>query len=319
MAKDIGGPGGSGGPLGDAASLNIPDVTEGRNQIDYGTRNENNEAFTPANIRTTNTDSLETIKVIFQAQLDDLLLVKQSEDDDVFTIIAKPPLLRKSEFDTEGEENESGEILAYIGNGIRTKIVNGIEIQEEIYPSYVIGEDLFAFQVEDSGVTSINLQEINMGARRWEDRTPKTKYFRVLNIDRDTYDCREWDWLLNNGSGGEKVDAEGNPVDETVIAKPVEIRGTFWDFTLNGGNEILNIQYDVQGGSEEGDSFTSRLSQNGTVEEDEDQIIIPPFATGVTIIRADYVPEGTGAYREGTQAIWQDCNDAGRAFALEFE
>jgi hypothetical protein len=151
--------------------------------------------------------------------------------------------------------------------------------------------------------------DLNIENRGWENVEPEFQYFILRNRDKDTFWCSRF-----NMSQFAAIDPDG---DQILVAKPYELRGTFW-----AGKSIAGIGYTVNGGSGEGDSHNSRIASDGNTSNDETQDVTPVWQTGTgdndTVILARFMPEGTGAFRNGEQAMWQDVNDGGRAFAQRF-
>jgi hypothetical protein len=305
----------------DATALSLPDVTEGRAQIDYGTR-PNSEAFDPVLLGLGLLDTPPGRLFQIALVLDDYIIgyevtydVDGEEviDDANLTIIVKPPTLRKSEYDTDGETDSDGFIVTGVTGQRRSRedVVGGFTVYETIQPAYTTGERIHAIETDASGIPGINLIDINNDGRTWEPEEPDVQYFVIDEVDKDTFNCYVWNQRT-------KVAVIPEDSSTILIAKPVELQGTVWD-----GKTINGIDYDVNGGSTEADPFTTRDASDGNSANDEIQDITPVWRSNtsgddITVIQARYVPTGTGAYRNGEQSVWQDMNNGGHAFALRF-
>lgn len=324
----------------DAAASVQPNKNANRTQADYGTRNENNEAFVPTELSSSEGISATTFGMVVQTQLDNVLTVRHPDDPDTLIFIAKPPHLRKENNDTEGEENDAGEIIEYGIDGIqgtrkRTLSSNGgtIDLLEVIEPQYTVEDLIFIAQVDDSGLTAVTLQDLNLAARRWVSSEPLYKHFVITDFNRDTFECQEWDFTLNAGAGGQKLGPDGEVLPAVQVAKTYDVRGTSWskDVPEPEGPGLTQTpdgaRYTTVGATDETGPHIERAGFRSesfpTPNTDEQQEITPPWfdaSEGVwaTIIRSVRVDTGTGAFFEGVQSIWQDTNEGGHAFAEKF-
>lgn len=299
----------------------------------------------------------DVAKYIFKSALNDTIscnvvsIVEQDEVESGTRVnIAKPPHIR-STVDTDGEE-VNGEIITYApdellnqqGTRKREFESNGgtVTLFEKIDPPYTADETIIAASVQASGVAGIRFQDLNVQARRWVNIEPRYKYFVIRSIHRDVFQCYEWDFTRNDApwkQGGPKLKPDGvTLVDDVDVAKPTNLKGTRWSNAAPpagvGTEENPDgVEYVVDGSTDDNDGehnarIATRDSDNpNTVENQE---ITPPWfdldtiginnakAFWSTVIRAVRVDEGTGAFRNGIQAIWQDTNDGGHAFAEKF-
>ena len=303
----------------DATTLNLPDVHEGRSQSDYGARPETSEAIDPVNLPTSTTEQDPGRQFKILIDLDEMLvcheLYKDSngdeEEGDIFFYIAKPIELRKSTFDTDGDPNDDGFIVSLVSSGRRSKEANGYTLYQVVSPAYSIGSSVYAVAIENSGVSGATFIDINNDARHWVNEEPAHRYFIIDDLDRDTFDCWEWDPVTKTA-----IIPDGAPSDERyLVAKVPILRGTSWDQqTIDG------ITYDA-GTVTESNSHDYREADDGSTTEDQE--IIPVWLEGstfpnITVIEAEFIETGTGAYRDGVQALWQDKNSGGHAFSEKY-
>jgi len=323
---------GRGGPGGDAAPISKPNPNDSRGQSPQSSPPTIPAKLPITNFTVVSDDDFSVAQFVFQGQFDEFVIghaitetggVEVESGSNV--TIAKPPQFRKSVVDTGGVE-VNGEIVTYApdetgklqGTRKREFESNGtvITVIEKIDPPYFSGDRCYVAESQTTGISGISLIDINVQARRWKDIELDHKYFQITDVNRDTYTCQEWDFETN----AQKLNAQSVLLDAVEVAKPHDLRGSTWDFTLNGSTLIEGKQYDVDGGTAETDSFNARngLDEAPNPDETEDQEVLPRWLVDVTIIRAAYIPNGTGAQLAGVQSVWQDTNDGGRAFAEKF-
>lgn len=297
----------------DATPLNLPDPVEGRAQIDYGTRPNFNEGFTPTPLSESIIQTYEVREFELVAQVDEALLVKEitvdSDGEEVtledFFFVAKPWQLRRSYKDTDGDVNSSGQIIEWISSS-RIKITKDTrEWYQIVDPPYVVGEKLFAGRSEYTGVSGSSLIDLNTDARQWVNEEPELRWVQIDVLHKDTYNCRLWD--ITNDTA--LLDAEGQE-QFIEVAKPHILRGSTWkDATING------ITY-TTGDTAETDTFKSRTATDSPDSETQD--IIPEWLTDTTLLLVRFMPEGTGAFFNGVECVWQDTNNGAHAFTERF-
>ncbi len=291
------------------ANPSVQDVTEGRTEADYGTRPDFIEAFPPTRLASSGLDLNPGRQFQVISIADEIIFANEVTLDEGVEVIgasivfiAKPIDLRKSTYD--GTVDSDGFTLASVTASRRSLIKNNLTLFEIIFPAYNVNDRIFAIESEGTGVTGITFLDLNNSSRVWINEEPRYKYFQIVDTDKDTHDCREWDFATN----AQKIDSEGVLLPEVLVAKIHDLRGSTW-----AGNTIAGVAYTSTDGTGEGDGHETRQGV-GTVTEQ--QLIIPEYLNNVTIIRASFVEIGTGAFRNSIQAIWEETS--ARAFSKAF-
>lgn len=323
---------GRGGPGGDAAIINTTNPNLSRSQTTQSSPPTPPAPLPIANASVATADEFPVAQYLFQGEFEEylivhLLTVDATTGDEVEggtnITVAKPPQFRKSTIDTDGDE-VNGEIVTYApdelnnvqGSRKREFDSNGgpVILLEKIDPPYLPEDRIFAAESQSTGVTGVTFLDGNIQARRWVNIEPAFKYFQITNVDKDVFRCQEWDFALNAGAGGQKLDAQGVLLDEVLVAKQHDLRGSTW-----AGQTIDGIDYAVDGGGGEDDPHADRIGTDTAPfpDETEEQEVLPRWVNDASIIRATYMVAGTGAFRGGVQAMW-DTGDTSRAFAEKF-
>lgn len=322
-----GGNEGEGGPLSDAAVISKPNPNSGRAQSDYRTRANASEQLPTSIASVADADESSVHQYTLIAEFNDYLFCRLlTTVNGVETvgesnyIVAKPGLFRKTEVDTDGEE-VNGEIVTYAPDGIqgtkeRENVEGGYSLFEHIYPSYTLGDRIYAAECEFTGLVNVQLIDLNTAGRSWKSIESGHKYFVIDDLDRDTFDCWEWNpidkvAIIPDGAPGE---------DRYLVAKPMILRGSYWHDQQIGGTFYDAGDVDESGSHDYRDAGDN-IEFDGIVEHQE---IIPEWLDGstfpnITVIEAEYIETGTGAYRNEIQAYWQDKNVGAHAFAEKFE
>ena len=299
----------------DATVLSLPDVHEGRAQIDYGTRPDTIETFPPIALASDLDDPNPVREFIVFADTDEFLIVREiflndegnEIESDTLSFVAKPNELRKSTYDDilDSDNFLQTSLAPNFRSLVRTTDSNVFTRLEEVFPDYTVGSRIFAIASESTGLPGIFLMDLNNDVRRWVSNEPAEKYFQITDINKNTFICREWDFLTD----AQKVDGEGELLPIVNVAKLIELRGDTWVNETIGG-----VSYVAVGGSGEEDPHILRSANSGS----EQQEIIPPIFVDVSIIKAKRVDIGTGAIINNLEALWEDTGQS-RAWSEIFE
>ena len=302
-----GGNEGEGGPLSDAASLDVTNRNDNRSEADYGLRPNVVESLPIRNPTTTTADDFSTSQFLFQAELDDRITVHSFDangEGTVNIIIAKPGELRVT---IDDKVLADGTVISRVSAN-RRKITKGtLEYFEVVSPAYALDDLIYASITPATGIVGVTLIDLNTAARRWVPEEPKEQWFIVLDVNKDSLSCRRWDWA----TGAAIIpDPDTGPID---VAKPIELRGTEWE-----GLVIAGVTYASTDGTAEVDGHITRNGDDGAT--DENQEIIPVYQEGVTTgskILGERSDTGTGAIRSAVELLWQDKNQGARAWSQE--
>ena len=315
---------GEGGDATDAAVIDKVNQNDNRTVATQGSPPTPPEPLPTVDATLDTGDQFSTKRNLFQTEVNDLIVCHSltgdtDEEGGVDINIAKPHHLRKTTVDTNGVFVD-GIKIEYTGAGRRTVTFEALQggefvFEEKIDPAYTIVDQIIASQMESTGVAGITLQDMNIQNRQWASLLPKERYFQIVEINKDTMWGQEWDYETD----AQKVDAEGTLLERELIAKPSLIRGSFWD-----GKTTNDAAYTVEGDGSEAGPFNVRSgSYDGPAVPEtpssEEQEITPPWVENETIIKAMRMDDGTGAFRDSVQPVWEDSNDGARAFAEIFE
>ncbi len=292
----------------DATSLSLPDVHEGRTQIDYGTRPDAIETLPPVALTSETEDPNPIREFNVFVETDEFLIVKEifiddngdEVESDILSFVAKPIALRKSTYDgiEDADDFLQTSITSNRRSLVRTNSGNTFTRFEEISPEY-FGSRIFAIAATGTGLPGISLLDTNNDLRRWVSDEPRNKYFQIIDINKDTFVCQEWDYLTD----AQKLDEDDVLLPAVNVAKLTELRGSFW----NGLTEEGRL-YTVVGGSNEADPFILRTAFKSPDTENHE--IIPPVVVNSSIIKTERVDNGTGAIRSNTESLWQDSGNS---------
>lgn len=306
IQRNIGGGNeGEGGPLGDAASLDTTNRNDNRTQADYGIRPTVSEELPITPPTTSTAEDFSTSQYSFQTELDNSILAHSLDNNGEGTVniqIAKPPELRVSIYERTLAD---GTVITKESAGRRKLLKGTLERFEVIDRAYIKGDLIYAVVTPASGVSGVTLLDLNIDARRWINEEPTEQWFIVIEVNKDTLECRVWDWATGAAVLPDPFEEDPGTI---TVAKPVDIRGSEWV-----GLTLAGVAYTSTDGTTETDGHTTRQGI-GTVTEQQE--IIPPYLEGVIIgskIKATRCDVGTGAFRNGIEALWQE--HGARAFS----
>jgi len=273
MPLDIGGGSrGGGGPLSDSVDISPPSPAIGRTLLDYNPVNARLALETRlAQERLLAATGLTVKRYVLKLVGADVILASEIFNGAVSSqqvVIAKPYDLRRTPFDglTVG-----GYTYAYTSNTARTRTdADGLVAEQTIQEPYTIdSEIIWAVEAESTGLDTTNLLDINANAKHWDSPgTAEINRYRLVSQIADTLSCT----LLD--------DAGADTGSVVFIAKPPLLRRTPFDnLTYNGISYV----------------YTGNAARVATKSPDiQNEIIIPPYINGISIIHAINVTNKTG-------------------------
>lgn len=288
MAIDKGGGArGEGGKLADSVDAATYNLVDNRVLVDYSINKltTDQSLISPLDL-TQAVATLETDQYIIIAAGVDFLFVTPyigGEAQDTLLQVSIPNSLRKSFWDGKTVGDWVYSFSSY-GTRIKVNSINGAVIEEYLAPAYEAGEIIFCARSNTSdGNISLTVDH-NDGGRSWRPFTDRRMIVEAVGDDL----------LLCSPIEDDSVVYQ--------VAKPHELRRSPWD---NVGT-IGGVSY-VYSGSE-----NRTASQSG--EDDEDQLVIPPYILGQTeiLVAQSVTPLATGS----EVTYLQDLNAGGRAWAL---
>ena len=282
----------------DGTVENIEDRNTNRNEVTFAT---------PVNVppgeevKRLITESEATIvptlrQYLLKGVLDDTILgvlfIGGEEVGDILSI-AKPPHLQRTRFDNKTIVGIEYTYIS-VNERMRTRTIN-INVISDIQfvePPYVFGDDdneaeiFYASTVEATGlIDAPNLIDINLESRVWSQPL-QLKAYVVMVIDDDTLVVQAVD--------------EETP-NLITIAKSPELQRTPFD-----GQTIGGFTY----------SYASGLARNVVKDADsEDQVIIPQYDVGITVVYVMEPVGGTGVVFNDKDVLLIDINAGGRMWA----
>ena len=288
MSTDLGaGLRGGGGTPADSTDPTIVDRVVNRSLVDYSINKKTTDQKALSPLELTNAVAVkETDQYIILSVGTEFLFCSPyvgGEEHDSLVQVSIPVSLRLSFWDGRVSGDWTYSLSSY-GTRIKVNSISGAVIEEYLAPAYEAGEIIQAANTNTADGNISLLVDHNDGGRSWRPFTDRRML--VTAVSDDTLTCS----------------AIEDPTQFYQVAKPHALRRTPWD---NVGT-IGGVSY-VYSGSE-----NRTASQSG--EDDEDQLVIPPYILGQTEI---LVAQSVTPLAAGSEVTYlQDLNADARAWAL---
>lgn len=298
MALDKGGGSrGEGGPLADSVDSVPANPAANRIQLDYNPINTRKRLENRLALERQSTVDPSTIKrYLLRLVSNDSLLVSEifnGAASDQQILIAKPYDLRRTPFDGE-TVGAFSYVYSSASARVRTNETTGEIAEQVIQEPYTINSDIiWAAEAVSTGVTGTSLIDLNISAKHWS--TPGSAEINRYRLDTEAGDFLNCFLLDSAGVDTGSI---------LVIAKTPLLRRTPFD-----GETFNGIDYVYTGNSARG-ATKGAASQN--------EIVIPPFIDGTSIIHAINVANNTGVEQPvDTQIQLMDINVDARLWARD--
>lgn len=278
--------GGGDVPIADAGDTAPTNLITNRNQFDYPINTLTTEQINTSPVDLTQaTIGFETDQYYVVGVGADALFVNQyisGERQDAILQASIPFTLRRSFWDGVTLNGWTYRFTSY-GTRIRTSDVSNLQVEEILYPAYQPGEVIYCTRSNTSDGNSSLLVDLNDAGRNWMPYTPRSMV--VQTVGQDVLICS----------------ALEDATELFTVAKPHTLRFTGWH-----GQTVAGITYSYQ------TNQTRLATQAG--EDDEDQLVIPPYIEGQSEI---VVGQMCSSFGFGDQAtVLYDINSDARAWAL---
>jgi hypothetical protein len=285
-----GGPRGAGGTLADSTDPTVANFILNRSLVDYNVpiKTTDQANLSPLDLTVVD-DGKESDQYFVVSAGVDFLFVNQyvsGEQQDALLQVSIPFTLRRSFWEGKELNGWTYRFTSY-GTRIRTFTALGIVIEEHVWPAYQSGEVIIATESNTADENTSLLVDTNDAGRSWIPYSPRIMI--VKSVNDDTLTCA----------------AIEDQTETFEVAKPHTLRRSGWDAVP----AIQGISY-LYGSPA---SQTRIASQAG--EDDEDQLIIPPYIPDQSEIKVDQL--NTSLTYGALATSLYDSNNDGRAWAKE--